>query len=127
MLCNPATRWWARLPRRRGYYGHRTHVVFDPAASPPNWEVLLAPLKPHEEDDDEEHGEIFSEEEEDGAWRVMEEEEEHDKIFSEEEDGGAWRVMEQEGQHGDISEEWSGGAWAWRVTEGGYTWQFGIH
>uniref|UniRef100_K3ZM64 F-box domain-containing protein n=1 Tax=Setaria italica TaxID=4555 RepID=K3ZM64_SETIT len=59
-LCNPATRWWARLPppHPRGYYRRRAHVVFDPAASPPHWEM------------EEEHGEIS---EEDGAaWRTME-------------------------------------------------------
>ncbi|RCV39426.1 hypothetical protein SETIT_8G223600v2 [Setaria italica] len=52
-VCNPTTRWWARLPPAP-HYNHwrpeqRTFLVFDPAGSPAQWEVLMAPPEPHKE------------------------------------------------------------------------------
>jgi hypothetical protein len=49
-VCNPATRWWARLPppcSRFGFAG-RTFLVFDPdaAVSPPRYEVLWTQREP---------------------------------------------------------------------------------
>ncbi|KAK8448079.1 hypothetical protein SEVIR_8G217200v4 [Setaria viridis] len=103
-LCNPATRWWARLPppHPRGYYRRRAHVVFDPAASPPHWEVLLSHKRmttTRRRKRRRRNGEIFSEED-GGACRVMEKE--HGDIFSEEDGDASWRVMEE---HGEIEEE----------------------
>jgi hypothetical protein len=50
-VCNPTTRRWARLPPAPDYdYWHpihRTFLVFDPAVSPAQWEVLMAPPEPH--------------------------------------------------------------------------------
>ncbi|CAL4978967.1 unnamed protein product [Urochloa decumbens] len=138
-LCNPATRWWARLPPPCSgdgddrHWGRRAFVVFDPAAVPPHWEVLLAPREPHEprprgddaegDGDAEEEHEEKGEEDIGGTWRTMEwqqehgdisedddaEEEEHDRI-SEEDNGGAWRTMEWQQEHGETAED-DGGTW----------------
>ncbi|KAJ1276676.1 hypothetical protein BS78_05G232800 [Paspalum vaginatum] len=63
-LCNPATRWWTRLPERSdGDWRRRPFVVFDPAVSP-HWEVMLAPHEPREE----RHPDGIPSEK-DGAWR----------------------------------------------------------
>ncbi|CAO2150021.1 unnamed protein product [Urochloa humidicola] len=124
-LCNPATRWWVRLPPLcsdedgggDGHWGRRAFVVFDPAAVPPYWEVLLAPREPRREprrprgddEDDgdvEEHGEISEDDDDDDE---DEKEEEHDRI-SEEDNGRAWRTMEWQQEHGEIAED-DGGAW----------------
>ncbi|RCV39424.1 hypothetical protein SETIT_8G223400v2 [Setaria italica] len=52
-VCNPTTRRWARLPPAPHYNHrrpkHRTFLVFDPAVSPAQWEVLMAPPEPHKE------------------------------------------------------------------------------
>ncbi|CAL4990381.1 unnamed protein product [Urochloa decumbens] len=122
-LCNPATRWWARLPPLCSddgddrHWGRRAFVVFDPAAVPPHWEVLLAPREPHEPrprgddaegdgDEEEEYGDIS--EDDDG-----DDEDEKEEEKGEEDIGGTWRTMEwqQEHGHGEISEEDGGGAW----------------
>jgi hypothetical protein len=54
-VCNPTTRRWARLPPGHGgpqrpqqpyqYPRRRMFIVFDPAVSPTQWEVLVAPLE----------------------------------------------------------------------------------
>jgi hypothetical protein len=44
-VCNPATRWWARLPPSGDDdWCRRAFVVFDPSVSP-HYDVLLAPSK----------------------------------------------------------------------------------
>jgi hypothetical protein len=43
---NPTTRRWARLPppcSGHFYWGRRAFLVFDPAASPAHYKVLLEP------------------------------------------------------------------------------------
>ncbi|CAO2142649.1 unnamed protein product [Urochloa humidicola] len=136
-LCNPATRWWVRLPPLcsdedgggDGHWGRRAFVVFDPAAVPPYWEVLLAPREPRrprgdDEDDgdvEEEHGEVSEDDDDDDEDEK--EEKEHDRI-SEEDNGGAWRTMEWQQEHGGIAEddggawrtvEWPAAAWTWHT------------
>ncbi|CAL4978956.1 unnamed protein product [Urochloa decumbens] len=52
-VCNPMTRRWVCLPPhhddRYQHQQRRTFLVFDPAVSPAQWEVLMAPLEPHKE------------------------------------------------------------------------------
>ncbi|RLM69827.1 hypothetical protein C2845_PM17G14460 [Panicum miliaceum] len=74
-LCNPTTRWWARLPPRSDFrhWKRRALVAFDPAVSP-HWEVLLAPLEPHKlvEKQPGKRKKNKKEKDGDGAWRAME-------------------------------------------------------
>ncbi|CAN6381988.1 unnamed protein product [Urochloa humidicola] len=54
-VCNPMTQRCARLPPHHNYrycyrqWQRRTLLAFDPAVSPAEWQVLMAPLEPHGE------------------------------------------------------------------------------
>ncbi|OEL14531.1 hypothetical protein BAE44_0024441 [Dichanthelium oligosanthes] len=77
-VCNPATRWWARLPPCSGY--GRTFLVFDPALSP-HYEVLWTERDPENPKDNRrkkklgQDAEAETPEEEEGeynSWRLTE-------------------------------------------------------
>ncbi|CAN6373379.1 unnamed protein product [Urochloa humidicola] len=51
-VCNPTTQRWVRLPPHHNYcqrhMQRNTFLVFNPAVSPEQWEILMAPLEPQE-------------------------------------------------------------------------------